>query len=44
MSRRRCAVLKLIDTYRLAIRYWLEGDDWADAVTFAKRIVYGFRR
>lgn len=37
-------MLKLIDTYRLAIRYWLEGDDWPDAVTFAKRIVYGFRR
>lgn len=37
-------MLKLLDTYRLAIRYWLEGDDWVGAVIFAKRIVYGFRR
>lgn len=37
-------MIKLLDTYRLAVRYWLEGDDWHDAVTFAKRIVYGFRR
>lgn len=37
-------MIKLIDTYRLAIRYWLEGDDWTEAVTYAKRIVYGFRQ
>jgi hypothetical protein len=32
------------NTYRLAVKYWLQGDEWAHAVTFAKRIVKGFRR
>lgn len=36
--------MKLLDTYLLAIKYWLQGDDWDDAVIFAKRIVYGFKK
>ena len=29
--------------YRLAIKYWYQGDTWEDAVEFAKRIVNGFK-
>lgn len=31
-------------TYFLAIKYWLQGDDWDDAMAFAKRITEGFRK
>ena len=30
--------------YWLALNYWLDGDDWCDAVMFARRIVEGFVR
>lgn len=36
-------MIGLLDTYRLAIKYWLQGDDWHEAVALAKRIVYGFK-
>jgi hypothetical protein len=35
--------MKIYETYRLAIKYWLQGDDWKDAVIYAKRIIDGFR-
>ena len=35
--------MKVISLYRLAIKYWLQGDEWGDALIFARRIVYGFR-
>ena len=28
----------------LAIKYWLQGDAWAEAVEYAKFIVKGFKR
>lgn len=35
--------MKWFDTHCLAIKYWLQGDDWDDALVYAKRIVYGFQ-
>ena len=31
-----------IRIYCLAIKYWLEGDEWSLAVAYATRIVKGF--
>lgn len=36
--------MRFVDTYVLAIKYWLSGDDWVDAVSFAKKIVKGFKK
>lgn len=33
-----------ITIYRLALRYWFQGDDWKDAVLFARAIVENFRK
>ena len=30
--------------YTLALKYWLQGDDWAGAVKYAEAIVRGFKR
>jgi hypothetical protein len=35
--------MKTFDVYFLAAKYWIQGQDWGDAVIFAKRIVNGFR-
>lgn len=37
-------VIRLIDCYLLAVRYWIEGETWTDARWLAGRIVFGFRR
>lgn len=29
--------------YLLAVKYWLQGDTWEDALAFAKFIVNGFQ-
>lgn len=34
---------KKIDYYLLSIKYWLQGDEWAEAQAFAERLVYGFK-
>ena len=36
--------MKIYDTYKLAIKYWLQGDKWEDAVHYAKALIYGFRK
>lgn len=33
-----------IRVYYLAIRYWLQGDDWKSAVEYGRFIVEGFKR
>lgn len=37
-------ILLKIRVYQLAIKYWLDGDAWADAVEFATRITKPFHR
>jgi len=32
-----------LDIYYLAIKYWLQGDNWQDAKEYAEAIVKGFR-
>ena len=36
--------MKLFSIYWLAIKYWAQGDDWEEAVTYAKFIVNGFKK
>lgn len=36
-------MIKRIDILILAMKYWFQGDSWADAVVYAKRIVKGFK-
>jgi len=35
---------KTIDIYCLAIKYWLSGDTWKDAVQYATALVKGFKK
>jgi hypothetical protein len=35
--------MKPIYVYFYAVKYWAQGDEWDEAVSYAKRIVYGFR-
>ena len=37
-------MLDKIRIYILAVKYWMNGDDWEAAVDFAKFIVEGFKR
>ena len=36
-------MLEKIRIYVLAVKYWFNGDDWDEAVEFAKFIVEGFK-
>lgn len=36
--------MKIYHIYKLAIKYWLSGDEWDEAVSYAKFIVNGFRK
>ena len=33
-----------LNMYRLAIKYYFQGDSWESAIAFAERIVYGFKK
>ncbi len=35
--------MKVIDMYKLAIKYYLQGDSWENAKVVAKNLVYGFK-
>jgi hypothetical protein len=35
--------MKPISTLILTVKYFLQGDSWAQAFEFAKAIVYGFK-
>ena len=37
-------MIKRIRIYKLAIKYWIRGDDWDYAVCYAERIVLGFEK
>ncbi len=34
----------MIDTYLLAIKYWMQGDSWHEAVEYAKALTHWTRR
>lgn len=36
--------MKTFDFYKLAIKYWLQGDSWLNAKIYARTIVRGFRK
>ena len=36
--------MKKLRVFHLACKYWLSGDDWDEAVAYAKFIVNNFRR
>lgn len=36
-------MLQTVRIHILAAKYWLQGDDWDEAMSFATRIVKGFR-
>lgn len=36
--------MKIFCIYKLAIKYWLQGDEWEEAMTYARFIVNGFRK
>lgn len=33
-----------IRIFQLAMKYWLQGDDWEDAYEYAESIVNGFKK
>jgi len=35
--------VRYIHYYFLSVKYWLQGDDWVEAKSFAWRIVGGFK-
>jgi len=35
---------KTLSVYFLAIKYWLQGDEWGLALEYARTIVKGFKR
>lgn len=37
-------MFKFLNIYILAIKYYLQGDDWEEAVNYAKFIVNGFKK
>jgi len=37
-------LIKKIRIYFLAVKYWLQGDTWDDAVEYAMVIVKGFKK
>jgi len=36
-------MLKKIDIYRLAVKYWIQGQDWKESVEYAQALVIGWR-
>jgi len=37
-------MMRDIEIYFLAIKYWLRGDEWGVALEYARAIVKGFKR
>jgi hypothetical protein len=35
----RGAIMKVFRKYMLAVKYWLQGDEWRQAVTYAQVII-----
>lgn len=37
-------MIRKLDMYFLAVKYYFQGDSWKDAVTYAKTLTHGFRK
>ena len=37
-------MIETIDIFRLTVKYWFQGDSWADAKETAKVMVKGFKK